>query len=687
MMWVEGGTSDARIPKEASMAIDNVKDFIYEYCRKYHFDHMPPAVRERYNAYAKNKDFIGNMKYWARDLDGKPVPTLSSTKYEQLYNMFQAVFENMAQNQKKFAEKDGTKKFFNEWFGSGKMFTHPKPVPGVEAQIDDFVNNVLDRDRATTNQLKNIFKQYITLPDDFDYDSFVSDIRNKKYLTDSKIRDILFQMLNHAQSYSGAGYQGTWPTTLITAYDITGGGALDPDINKWFTSTYNHAFVFAAPKILDQLMKSESLRKDFAEFDFKQIISGKIKSAIEATDYSNESSKDFVPPVYADEKNVFQRIEDKANKIKQNQIDPWTNLLRGTRRYFSPYSKAIMEGMSGIKIKGKDGKSRPLAPTDGLKGILDNSEAISKKILKTSPNGKEHFDWFVKRLKDYSSGMPKAFEGAFRNAKQMRAIVSQIIYDAVETGKVDQAKTALEIISTMKYGFMHSRTMDALGQEDMTVLSDKGLSWNKYEGVKVVTTAMDKTAKLAFLGIGRGVALVRNGIMRRKTKLNGKSKKGSKLEEAHNDFVKQNTKDKHKTEIRSRNWLRALAAGRGQSGRVIDDADTGPTSLEAAKTALAGLTPGTDDYKHLLKDIQQFEFMTNENKRLETWDKDHKDKYLELMAFWDMLETFTKSHQFTLAADKMRKKFLANFNTGASKAQQIQNEFTAAYANKYQNAA
>lgn len=684
MMWVEGVTSDARIPKEASMAIDNVKDFIYEYCRKIHFDLMPSAVRERYDAYAKNKDFIGNMKYWARDLDGKPVPTLSSTKYEQLYNMFQAVFENMAQHQRDFAEKDGTKKFFNEWFVSRKMFTHPKPVPGVEAQIDDFVNTVLAKDRATTNQLKNIFKQYLTLPDDFDYDSFVSDIRSKKYLTDSKIRGILFQMLNHAQSYSNSGSPGTWPTTLPQYVFATG---LDQDVNKWFTSTYNHAFVFAAPKILDQLIKSKSLREDFAKFDFQNIISGKIKSAIEATDYANESgkpdNKDFVPPVDADEKNVFQRIKDKANKIKRNQIEPWTNFLLGTRRFFSPYSKAIIEGILGIKIKGKDGKSRPLAPTDGLKGILDNSEAISKKILNTSPNGKEHFDWFVKRLKDYSSSMPKAFEGALRNANQTLAIVQQFFYDAVETGKMDQAKTAAEIISTMEYGFTDSRTIDALGQEDMTLLSHKDFSWNNYEAVKIVTSAMDKASKFAIMTGARGLAVARNGIMRLNTKFHGRLKKGSKLEKAHNNFVKQNAEDKHKTEIRSRYWLRALAAGRGQSGRVIDD----PTSLAAAKTALAGLTPGTNDYEHLLKDIQQFEFMTEENKRLETWDKDHKDKYLELMAFWDMLETFNKSHRFTLAADKMRKKFLANFNTGTSKAQQMQDEFTVEYIKQHQKVA
>ena len=134
------------------MAIDNVKDYIYEYCRKYHFDMMPSEVRARYDTFAKNDDFIGNMKYWKRDLGGKTLPTLNPAKLEQLYNLFQAVFENMSQNQRKFAEKSGTKKFFNDWFGDGKVFNQPKPVPGVDDLVNDFVGEVLDHDTATTTQ-------------------------------------------------------------------------------------------------------------------------------------------------------------------------------------------------------------------------------------------------------------------------------------------------------------------------------------------------------------------------------------------------------------------------------------------------------------------------------------------------------------------------------------------------------
>ncbi len=656
------------------MAIDNVKDYIYEYCRKYHFDMMPSEVRARYDTFAKNDDFIGNMKYWKRDLGGKTLPTLNPAKLEQLYNLFQAVFENMSQNQRKFAEKSGTKKFFNEWFGDGKVFNQPKPVPGVEDLVNGFVREVLDHDTATTTQLKNIFKRYLSLPDDFDYDSFVSDVRAGKYKTDPKVRDILFQMLEHAQSYSDGLYPGTWPTSL-NQYDITNGGRLDPDVNKWFQTTYNASFAFAAPRILEQLVKSESLRKDFESFDFKRTISGKINDAIAATDYANKDSKDFVPPVYDDQKNFLQRVDDKLDKFKENQIDPWANVLRGTRRYFSPFARNVVEAVASVKIKDKDGKTHKIKPTDGLRGILDNADAIKSKLQEKSPKAMGHFDWFVGKLKIYSDKMPKAFAGAFHNPKQMRAIVSQIIVDAINDGKTDEAKSALEVLSTMKYGIFHSNVVDALKAENFNIVGDKGLSWNKYEGVKFVTAATDLTLKYATLGAGRAIVAIRNKWMRDNTKLKGKFAKNSKADKAHSEFIKKREHDKSVHTTHSEITLDILAHGDGESRRIITD----ETSLEAAKTYLSSLTPGTPDYNNLLHDIQRYEYAVEEQKTVadlpdgtNQWDKDHPDKYMELMAFWDMLESFWKSHQFTFAANKMRDKFLKN-----GKNVQVFNEYRA----------
>ena len=93
---------------------------------------------------------------------------------------------------------------------------------------------------------------------------------------------------------------------------------------------------------------------------------------------------------------------------------------------------------------------------------MDNADTIKSKLQEKSPKAMGHFDWFAGKLKIYSDKMPKAFAGAFHNPKQMRAIVSQIIVDATNEGKVAEAKSALEVLSTMKYGIFHSNVVDAL---------------------------------------------------------------------------------------------------------------------------------------------------------------------------------------------------------------------------------
>ena len=142
--------------------MDNVKDFIEKYCKILHLANMPTNVRARFDKYAKTKDFAGNMKHWPDLLDAE-LPELSDAKLKNLYNLFQAVFENMAQHQKDFADKKAVNDFFNEWYGDSddKLFRISEPVAGVEARINDFVEKVLDNPNTVLkNQIsdKNISK-------------------------------------------------------------------------------------------------------------------------------------------------------------------------------------------------------------------------------------------------------------------------------------------------------------------------------------------------------------------------------------------------------------------------------------------------------------------------------------------------------------------------------------------------
>ena len=693
--------------------MDNVKDFIEKYCKILHLANMPANVRARFDKYAKTKDFAGNMKKWPDLLDVE-LPELSDTKLKNLYNLFQAVFENMAQSQKDFADKKAVNDFFNEWYGDSddKLFRISEPVAGVEARINDFVQTVLDNPNTVLkNQISTIFEgkngSYRIIPDDMTYDEFVDKAKKGDYKTDRKFRDALLAAINHAQTYSAAGYGPQYWPEGMAPYDVTtpkpGIPALDADIeNKWFKITYNPGFKAHIKTIFNKLLTSSAVREDFQKYDYKGTISGQVNKAIAGTDYANKDSKDFVPPVYDDQKNFLQRVDDKLDKIKENQIDPWANVLRGTRRYFSPFARNVVEAVASVKIKDKDGKTHKIKPTDGLKGILDNADAIKSKLQEKSPKAMGHFDWFAGKLKIYSDKMPKAFAGAFHNPKQMRAIVSQIIVDAINDGKTDEAKSALEVLSTMKYGILHSNVVDALKAENFNIVGDKGLSWNKYEGVKFVTSAMDLTTKYAILGAGRIVAATWNQFaFRNNLKFHGNTKA---LEKAHKNWQDKNSVNDTKAALtgldesmrankrditRTRKDIKdALGVGNIRwSKKMLDDLsdkiNDDITLLNSPITPATGIPGIQDRIKQNQELLQNYNDLQFGNKTLnaqkiklennvQNWNEKHTDKYMELMAFWDMLESFWKSHQFTFAANKMRDNFLKS-----GKNVQVFNEYRA----------
>ncbi|MBO4672226.1 MAG: hypothetical protein J5608_01065 [Alphaproteobacteria bacterium] len=791
--------------------IDNVKEFIYEYARYVHLNQMPANVRARFEDYKEFKRFAGDMKYWPdiqENIANNDWPQLTDDKLEKLYDLFQAVFENMADHQDDFKLKtETTKPFFEKWFGTGKIFEQSQPVAGVEDRITDFVNRFLNNPTYKT-QFAKICSDFRILPDGMDYDEFIDKVTKGDYKTKPDVRKAILRAIEHAQSYSAAGYGPEYWPTGAPEYDVnraeSGLPALDIDTTKWFQHKYNPAFKHRLPELFNKLVSSNAVFEDFKKYDTKGTISSKIEAAVEATAYHKEGAS-FVPPKDKDVKNVWQRIEDKLDDIKENNIDPWTNILRGNRRFFSPYARTIIEACS--KVKNKDGKK--LKPTDGLQGILDNKDAIIKKITDKDPKAVAHFKWVTDKLAAYSASAPKAFEGALRNPKQMRKIVSKFIMDGVQEGKIAEAKTALEMISTLKYGIMHSRTVDAMKKEDWTVLSHKDLSWNKYEGVRFVTTAMDKATKFAIIGVGRLAAAIHNKWMRDHTKFNGKDgylKSAHKLWKARNDIsqneqlqanlnnmitdsnsdyasaqqaimaegyrnhrelendinskiaereAKQQQLNNVLGQIKTHNQQHAamdkerqdaekamrdlLGKRNALSGEITtleqniadwgtnllksimddeeqkaikhkigeaklelhekkkerkdvvqnlrnaahdfrtkrDDLTTHDNSMppltrqqQDLQDEIESLNNSISDKQQMLQDFQDKKQDVLKSKRQlrdarnehDKWDDTHKDRYLELMAYWDMLESFWKSHQLTLAAGNMRDNFLHGFN-------------------------
>lgn len=551
MMWLERARPNIQ---EATMAVfDKVENFIYEYAKFLNLDNMPDAVRAQFKKYEANGDFTKNMKEWPaifEAINNGDTPKLDSEKkYQELFNLFQSVFEKMAQDSGKrsFQENKPLKEFFEEWYGRHKIFTEPEITPQAKARLEHFVKNVLENSRYKS-PLEQFFKNHSLLPEGMDFDKFVKNLKDPAKQKSPAIRDALSRVVEYVNYFSRITDQENtdWPVEL-GAYDFSAdmgpdAPAVENDTSKWFTQRYTPAFKSRVPELINTLVSKPKVFEYFKSKDSKGTISENIDAALGKTNYADEKSDDYVPEADKDVKNIFQRAGDKLKEIKENQIDPWTNILRGTRRFFSVQARQVIEACS--KAKNKDGKK--IKPTDGLKGILSASKDISAKLAKF-PNARDHWKWISGKLEQYSAAVPEAFEGALRNPKKMRKIVSKFIIDAVKENKIDAAKTALEMISTMKYGIMHSRTVDALAKEDLTVVSDPKASWNKYEAGRFISGAMDKTARFALLSMGRGVAALHNKWMRDNTKFRGKE---GFLKSAHSTWKDNNNKDEYDTTVR-----------------------------------------------------------------------------------------------------------------------------------------
>ena len=213
--------------------------------------------------------------------------------------------------------------------------------------------------------------------------------------------------------------------------------------------------------------------------------------------------------------------------------------LRGDRLYFSNSAKLIFKALTGAKFK----------PTDGLGKLLDSAGDIKKNLQYKSPRAVDHFEWMNKTLGELKDTMPKAFAGALKNGGQMRALVSELILNAVRNNKIDEAKTAMEVLSVVKYGYTTSKIMDTLraDKELFTIFSDKDLSWNKNEGVKLVTNAMDKTMRFAFLTAGYAITMAGNAFRLNGSKFNGKT---GRMKNAHDAWQNQNAAAKTAAEAR-----------------------------------------------------------------------------------------------------------------------------------------
>ncbi|MEE1111464.1 MAG: hypothetical protein UIH99_04590 [Alphaproteobacteria bacterium] len=611
------------------MADVKFNDFLLQYFMQLRFNNMPPEVRAQFDSYAKNNDFRGHMKYWKSNLahtdsegnlvaNDLPDPNgadfhLTDEEWKKFFKEFQNAFRKMATKRKDFegainfdTQNNPPLEFLDEYFGPDRLFSQAVATAAAETQI----NNLLQILENNTSAAQG----YLSIQNLISYEDLVDGIKSKKYNTDpefqSKLQTAAQYMAYHQQSGDlGFDLTNCDCRTIIEGFEEQD---IEPEKLEAFKTEYDI--------LLRRLASKDKIRNAFPA---DKLINA-YNTAKSNVAYDDESSKDYVPPKREDELNFMQQISKEVSDTYADTLEKYFK-LRGNENYFSPQAKQIVDGIHKEKIK----------PTDGLKAVLDNASNIEKKLKYKSPQATEHFSWFIKTMNELQNTMPKAFEGALSNGRKMRAIVEELIMIAVRDGKEKEAKTAMEVLSVIKYGYTTSKIMDALKKEDLTLFSDSKLSWNKNSGMQFITKALDKGIKTAFTGIGYGVTMIGNAFWLSGSKFDGRL---GRMSDSQQRWVNQNnhTLAQH---IQANTKLDALAqnkiaqartnqqnANQGQTGNnIITDAnynqhkqnlDNARTAEQAEKNRLDQLKT-TLNYDTAKTNVDNHQTYTNQKNDLE----------------------------------------------------------------------
>lgn len=612
----------------------NMKDFLTMYYNRLIFRNMQYEQFVQFCGYIKDKKATDNQKIWAEELLKKdpatgefmtrpdtniyipkelpdpadPTEGLSVDEWEKLFRAFQQAFQSMDGAKKDFKYNDKAKKFFESYFGTNpdtgvqNMFQHPKIKPSAESKLYKAPTPPSTADVPGTlyyflKRHENILKSrfaggyYNILSDDFSYADLLNGLKDGKYKTSASFRSKLEAVAGYIEGYKADLVQANIPAAEIP--DLS-------DYNEWYDKRISPArlnqFKNEYKTLLNTLQKESKIREVFEQHDNGKI-SGPLNKAIKSQSYDDPQSEDYVQPKREDTLTMKERLAEWWSDTYSDCLEKYVK-LKGDRLFFSDEAKNICKHLQ-----------KDLKKTDGLDGVLKNV-GTAKDKLKAAREFKsvKHLEWFDKTMNALKNDpkLSKVWAGALKDGTHMQALIKEVIIRAIQEGKKDEAKTAMELISVFHYDYTTSKIMDVLGKENLSIFSDKGLSWNKNEGVQFVTNALDKSIKLALMGIGYGITMAGNMYKLSGRKINKYSDKngGGSFKETHDAYLQKQQDDKATLEAQ-------LSAERTQQATTQRQVDLirGGRTYAVAKTDMEhdiqGYTTAIDTF--CVADIQRLE--------------------------------------------------------------------------------
>ena len=545
-----GRVETSQESKESAMAMTGTKtslglqDLLVNYFKQYHFNRMSANVRAKFDEHVDNNDLVGNMKDWKANLwdkDSEKDPTeilkaLSDDDLIELYKDIRARLQRLPENPAvykngKMDDDNPAVKFYNEYFGNNNMFH--------ESSVDDRVKSTIDKLFKSDNQdvktalnagLSAVKKSASNSNNKYTLDELKKRIDDEDYNKDPEFRKDLQTILS--ATYRDL-YYSNEPEPKSIRYELSElvSNGFDPNPSQFEIDSFR----FELPEILNQVYRNKKVRETiFANSD----IVAALNTARDKVDYDKPDSECFIKGKTDDQLTVMQRLKKDVTDKYEDYLEKY---LHGgyDHLYKSREAREIMGAIKKVGIK----------KTEGLDKILEKASDIKTKAVGKMKKAGPCFEWIVTEFTKLKADMPKAFAGCLNNGFQLSRIIQQLIMDAVDQDKMDEAQAAMELLIVMQYGNTTSGLMEKIrgDKELFTVFSNKDLSWNKKsEAVAFVTGALDKTIRIGALAVGYGLTFVYNNVRQMGASI--KEGDGNKFFKSERDKWANNNEEKARQE-------------------------------------------------------------------------------------------------------------------------------------------
>lgn len=554
----------------------SMKDFLTAYYNRMIFREMSHEQFVQFCGYIRDGKATGNQKIWAKELlktdpatgaymtipgtniyDPKNMPNPDDPteglgnlatydkEWKKLFKAFQNAFQSMDSNKKDFKYNDKATAFLEKYFGSHTtaagttiqhMFQYAKATGIAKQKIGNRHSPATPVTlyaflKKHKNRLENYLISWEKLNDDFTYDDLLNGIDSGKYDKDPKFRKNMLSVVSILESYVFG------DDTMLRKLGIINANELPvlSDYDSWFDDNITpfrlQQFQAELPNLLNTLRKESKTREVFAQHDGGKI-SGPLNKALGNLSYDDPKSEDYVQPKRSDELSFSETVAEWWGDTYSDVLEKYVK-FKGDELFFSPEAKVICKHLS-----------KDLKKTDNLDAVLKNVATTKEKLTAAREfDAIKHLGWFEKTLNEMKADpkMKKIWAGALQHGGKLQALVREVIIKAVKEDKIKEAKTTLELLSVLHFGFTTSKIMETLGKEEFKLFSDKDLSWNKTKGVQFVTAALDKTIKFAFMGVGYGITAIRNAYQLSQTKIRSYSDATGRLRDAHEQHLQSNT--------------------------------------------------------------------------------------------------------------------------------------------------